>query len=205
MRYGETHKQETHARLLNLAAKALREKGPDDLAIAEVMKAAGLTHGGFYAHFKSKDAFLAETLTATFAQSDARMRRMVEGLPPRQALATYIDQYVSALHRDDPAAGCPIAALSSDLPRQSRKFKAAFDAGVNAAIGRLEGWMAEAGVPDAKGLAPLTLSAMTGAVTLSRAISDRKLSDEILQAARTGIKARLGLGVAVPMKMQMKK
>ncbi len=194
MRYSETHKQETHATLVKVAAKALRERGPEDIAISDVMKAAGLTHGGFYAHFKSKDAFLAETLTATFAQSDTRMQRIVEGLPPRQALATYIDRYVSALHRDDPASGCPIAALSSDLPRQSRKFRAAFDGGVKAVISRLEGWMTGAGVPDAKALAPSILSAMTGAVTLSRAIGDRKLSDQILEAARTGIKARLNLG-----------
>jgi TetR/AcrR family transcriptional repressor of nem operon len=163
------------------------------MAIADVMKAAGLTHGGFYAHFRSKDAFLAETLAATFAHSATRTQRMVEDLATREALSIYVDQYVSAAHRDDPGSGCPIAALSSDMPRQSKKFQTAFDAGVKKMIARLEEWMIACGIPQAADLAPSILSAMAGAVTLSRAISDRKLSDEILEAARTGIKVRLGL------------
>jgi uncharacterized protein (TIGR00369 family) len=193
MRYSETHKEETHAKLLKLASKALREKGPDQIVIADVMSAAGLTHGGFYAHFSSKDAFLSESLASAFAHSSGRISRLVEGLPPRDALSAYIDHYVSAAHRDDPATGCPISALSSDLPRQPRRFQAAFDKGVKAIFARLESWMEAANVPDAGALAPSIFSAMAGAVTLSRAISDRKLSDEILEAARTGIKARLGL------------
>ncbi|HXC57242.1 MAG TPA: TetR/AcrR family transcriptional regulator [Rhizomicrobium sp.] len=193
MRYADHHKDETHKALLKAAATVLREKGPDRLGVAEVMRAAGLTHGGFYAHFKSKEALLTETLAVIFAKSKRRVHRMVEGLPPRHALATYIDFYVGQAHRDDAANGCPITALNSDMPRQPKKFRAAFEAGVRSLSDTLAGWMREAGIADAERLAPPILAAMAGAVSLSRTISDRELSDELLASTRTGIKARLGL------------
>jgi TetR/AcrR family transcriptional repressor of nem operon len=196
MRYGENHKSETRAKLLKIAGKALRAKGPEGLAVAEVMKDAGLTHGGFYAHFKSKDALLVETLEGVFAYSKEKYRRLIEGLPPRHALATYIDFYVSERHRDDASRGCPITALNSDMPRQSRKFRAAFDAGVKSLVDALAGRIEAAGVA-AKGesetLAASLLSAMAGAVAVARAVSDKRLSDEMLEAARASIKARLGV------------
>jgi TetR/AcrR family transcriptional repressor of nem operon len=198
MRYAENHKTETHAKLLRIAGKALREKGPDKLAVGEVMRAAGLTHGGFYAHFKSKDALLAEALEGVFAYSKEKYRRLTEGLPPRHALATYVDFYVSPTHRDDPSRGCPIVALNSDLPRQSPKFRAAFDTGVRMLIRSLAHWIAAAGVEgandnDSEALASSVLSAMAGAVAISRAVSDKRLSDEMLEASRASIKARLGV------------
>src|ERR1700682_4542221 len=140
MRYDEHRKQETRERVLKLAAKALREKGPDRLGVAEVMRSAGMTHGGFYAHFPSKEAFLTESLNEVFAQSRERMSGLVEGLGPRGALSAYIDYYVSKSHRDIPASGCPIVALNSDLPRQPKTFRAAFDAGVKRLTEKLAAW-----------------------------------------------------------------
>ncbi len=197
MRYAENHKDETRKTLLKAAARALREKGPDRLGVAEVMAAAGLTHGGFYAHFKSKDAFLVEALNEGFAQGRRRFASLVNGLPPRHALATYIDSYVSTTHRDNPAGGCPITALNSDMPRQSKAFRESFDAGVKSLGAAFTERMREAGIEDAETLAPSILSAMVGAVALARSISDRALSDSILEIARAGIKARLGLSDAV--------
>jgi TetR/AcrR family transcriptional repressor of nem operon len=196
MRYDENHKQETRARVLKVAAMTLREKGPDKLGVAEVMRAAGLTHGGFYAHFPSKEAFLTESLNEVFAQSRERRNELVEGLGPRGALSSYIDYYVSKSHRDNPASGCPIVALNSDLPRQSKKFRGAFDAGVKRLTEKLAAWIAAIGIEDADKVAVSVLSAMVGAVSLSRAVSDPHLSDDLLDAARAGIKARLGLGNA---------
>jgi TetR/AcrR family transcriptional repressor of nem operon len=193
MRYADTHKDETHRALLKAASAQLRERGPDRLSVASVMKAAGLTHGGFYAHFKSKDALLAEALADTFARSREKVRRLLGGLPPRAALAAYVDFYVSTDHRDHPATGCPLTALNSDMPRQTKKFRAAFESGVNEIANALAARMAAAGVEDAKRLAPSLLSAMAGAVALSRTISDKALSDELLASARGGMKARLGL------------
>jgi len=193
MRYAGTHKDETHKTLLKVAAAQMREKGPDRLSIAQVMQTAGLTHGGFYAHFKSKDALLNEALADVFARSRRNLSRLVDGLPPRHALATYIDFYVSERHRDDVANGCPITALNSDMPRQTRKFRAAFEAGVKSLVDFLALRMRAAGIAGHETLAPSILSAMAGAVALSRTISDKELSSELLASTRAGIKARLGL------------
>ncbi|HEY4942027.1 MAG TPA: TetR/AcrR family transcriptional regulator [Rhizomicrobium sp.] len=193
MRYADTHKDETHKALLKVAAVQLRAKGPDRLSVTSVMKAAGLTHGGFYAHFKSKDALLNETLGEIFGKSRRRVERLLEGLPPKHALATYIDFYVAPVHRDDPANGCALTALNSDMPRQSKKFRAAYETGVKSLAGFLAERMTAAGIADAGKLAPSILAAMAGAVSMSRTISDPELSDELLASTRAGIKARLGL------------
>jgi TetR/AcrR family transcriptional repressor of nem operon len=193
MRYEQSHKQETKARVLKAAAKALREKGPQGVGVAEVMRSAGLTHGGFYAHFPSKDAFLTESLKEAFAQAAERLEKTTTDLSPREALAAYVDFYVSAGHRDSSTGGCAIVALNSELPRQSKKFRAVFDAGVKRIIARLEEWIARLGYAKADQLAVTIFSGMVGAVALSRAVCDPKLSDALLVAARAGIKARLGL------------
>jgi TetR/AcrR family transcriptional repressor of nem operon len=197
MRYSENRKDETHAKLVKIAGRALRENGPDGVAVADVMKEAGLTHGGFYAHFKSKDALLVEALESVFASSKRKFLRAVEGLPPRHALATYIDFYVSPRHRDDRANGCPITALNSDLPRQSKAVRAAFDGGVKSLVEGLEQRIRESGIEgDAHALAASVISAMAGAVAISRAVTDPVLSDQMLATARESIKARLGVSDA---------
>jgi TetR/AcrR family transcriptional repressor of nem operon len=193
MRYSDTHKSETHAKLVKLAGRALRAKGPEGLAVAELMQAAGLTHGGFYAHFKSKDALLVEALEGVFEESKRRFQGVPNGLPPRDALARYIDLYVSPAHRDNRSRECPIVALNSDLPRQSKEFRATFDAGLRALLNRLTDLIKAADINDSETLAASVQSAMAGAVAVSRTVSDRRFSDELLKSARASIKARLGL------------
>jgi TetR/AcrR family transcriptional repressor of nem operon len=196
MRYSQTHRDETHTKILKIAGHALRAKGPDGVAVAEVMKEAGLTHGGFYAHFKSKNALLAEAMRGVFAFSRERYRKLTEGLPPHHALATYIDFYVSSSHRDRVANGCPITALNSDIPRQSKQLRSAFDDGVKNLVDGLRTLIESAGIEpetDTTALAASVLSAMAGAVAVSRAVSDKRLSDEMLETARRSIKERLGV------------
>ncbi len=193
MRYSETHKGETHAKLVRLAGRTLRERGPKGLAVAQLMQAAGLTHGGFYAHFKSKDALLVEALEGAFQESMRTFQGVTDGLPPRDALARYIDLYVSLAHRDNRSRECPIVALNSDLPRQSKKFRATFDFGLRALLNRLTELIKAAGISDSEALAASVQSAMAGAVAVSRTVSDLRLSDELLKSARASIKARLGL------------
>jgi len=193
MRYSESHKQETHTKLVKVAARMLREKGPDGFAVAELMNEAGLTHGGFYAHFESKEACVAEALREIFAQLGRHTQKNVEGLPPRHALATVIDLYVSPRHRDSVGDGCPVTSLNSDMPRQPPAVRDAFDSGVKTMVATMKQRLASAGIDDADSLAPAVLAAMVGAVSMSRAVSDKTLSDELLVAARSGIKARLGL------------
>src|SRR5258708_21659776 len=182
MRYDKNHKQETRARVRKVAAKALREKGADKLGVAEVMQAAGLTHGGLYEHFPSQEAFLTESMNEVFSQSKNRRSRLVEGLGPRGALSAYIDFYVSKSHRDNPASGCPLVALNSDLPRQPRKFRAAFDVGVKRLAGELTQWIVAIGIEDADKVAVSVLSAMAGAGARARGVSVPHCSDELPQA-----------------------
>ena len=197
MRYSDSHKDETHAKLLKAASVALREKGPDRVTVPEVMAAVGLTHGGFYAHFKSKEDMIAEAIKDTFARSSARSRKMVEGLPPAHALSTFVDFYVSETHRDGPERGCPIVMLNSDIPRQSKKVRNAFEAGVKSLTAFLSQNIAALGHAEPDKLATTILSAMAGAVSLSRSVSDKALSDDLLQSARTTIKGRLGITESV--------
>jgi TetR/AcrR family transcriptional regulator, transcriptional repressor for nem operon len=193
MRYSETHKAETHEKLVKLAGRALREMGSDRFSVADLMGSAGLTHGGFYAHFKTKDALLAEALQGIFDESSKNLDRMTEGMPPRVALTSFIDGYVSPAHRDKAATGCPVVALNSGLSRQSRRFRAAFDAGVRRMVTDLASRIEAAGIAGGEKLAPFILAAMVGTVIVSRAISDDNLSDALLASARANIKAQLGL------------
>ncbi len=191
MRYSESHKQETRAKVLEIAARALREKGPEKLGVAEVMSEAGLTHGGFYAHFASKEALLVEALLTIFASGRTRFENAIAGLAPKAAVAAYVDYYVSVRHRD--SVLCPLVALNSDLPRQTEKFRTTFDDGVKRLTQKFAALMEDAGISDPHATATSTLSAMVGAVALSRAVSDRDYSNELLASAREGIKARLGV------------
>ena len=198
MRYAKSHKQETKDRVLKIAAKALRENGPNELGVADVMRAAGLTHGGFYAHFASKDELLAESLSETFSQLAVRVDQIAAGLPPREALVAYIDFYVSRSHRDHPGRGCPLVALNSDLTRQTDEFREAFDTGIEGVVDRLTQWMTAIGLQQPRKVAISTLSSMFGAVALSRAVSEPQLSDDLLETARADIKSRLGLDRKTP-------
>lgn len=195
MRYSESHKDETHTRILKIAGRALRAKGPEGVAVAEVMKEAGLTHGGFYAHFKSKDALIAEALEGVFEASRKKFLAAVHGLPPKAALAAYVDFYVSPRHRDGVESGCPVTALNSDMPRQAKNVREVFGAGMNSMILGMRTLIENAGVAgDPQVLAASVISAMAGAVAMSRSVNDRQLSDDLLANARESIKARLGVG-----------
>ena len=196
MRYAESHKQETRQKVVRAAAAAVRAKGPDGVGVAEIMADVGLTHGGFYAHFPSKEALVAAAVEEAFGQSRRRFTRMTEGMRPDQALAAFVDAYVSTEHRSNPQRGCPISTLTNDLPRQGPMVRAAFDAGVESLIARLEAWLPEQGPVARRSLASSLLAEMAGAVAVSRAVSDAALADQLLEASRTRIKARAGVGHA---------
>ena len=193
MRYSDTHKEETRKRVVKAAATAVRAKGPDGVGVAEIMAEAGLTHGGFYAHFKSKEALVAAAIEEAFGQSRRRFARMTEDMEAREALTTFVDAYVSAEHRANPQRGCPISTLANDLPRQGAMVRAAFDAGVEGLIGRIAAWLPEPDPAARRSLASSLLAEMAGAVALSRAVSDEAMAEQLLEASRARIKARMGL------------
>lgn len=189
MRYSETHKQETRTRVLRAAATAVRARGPEGVSVAEIMAEAGLTHGGFYAHFPSKEALVAAAVESAFAESARRFARMTDGLTHEAALGLFVDAYVSMEHRARPERGCPIASLSSDLPRQALPVRAAYEGGVRRLIARIADWLPE----ERAALAPSLVAEMAGAVALSRAMSDEADAARLLDDARTSLKARMGI------------
>jgi len=192
MRYSDTHKEETRKKVVKVAARAVRAKGPEGVGVAEIMAEAGLTHGGFYAHFSSKEALVVAAIEEAFGASARRFARMTGGMSHPQALVAFVDSYVSATHRANPESGCPVATLSSDLPRQGQPVREAYEKGVRGLIGRIEGWLPE-DLEDRQSLAASLVAEMAGVVSLSRAISDDAEAERLLADARTRIKTRMGI------------
>jgi TetR/AcrR family transcriptional repressor of nem operon len=193
LRYTDTHKQETRRRVLRVAAEALRAHGPDGFSVAQVMAEAGLTHGGFYAHFPSKEALIAAAIEEAFEDIRRRHRRRSAGKTAPQALGAYIDAYLSPRHRDGRRRGCPIAALASDMPRQGPLVRAAYDRGAAGLLARLEGRLLEVEAQERPGLAASVFAEMVGALTLARAVDDRERADRMLADSRRRLRARVGL------------
>lgn len=198
MRYSDTHKQETRAKVLKAAARQIRSRGPSGVSVADVMSEAGLTHGGFYAHFASKDELVGAAIDHAFSDRRAKLRAATEGLGDAAYLANLVDAYVSAAHRDRPERGCPITTLTTELPRQARPAREAFDSGVKSLI---EGIAARLTVGDPEtrqALAGSLVAEMAGAVSLARAVSDPALSDVLLEQTRRSVRARMGLPPSSP-------
>lgn len=193
MRYDAEHKQRTRERVLAEAARALKAEGPHKLGVAEVMKAVGLTHGGFYAHFPSKDALVAEAIETAFADSCSLYDQAAADRPPREVLAGLIASYVSEAHRDRPERGCVLPALSAELPRMSEDARRRYADGLRRMTLRLKSLLDGVGVAEAAALAPSMVAEMVGAVALARAVPDALQSFEILQNSRTALLRRAGV------------
>jgi TetR/AcrR family transcriptional repressor of nem operon len=128
-----------------------------------------------------------------FSEGRERYDRLLAGKPPAAALAGFIDTYVSRRHRDSRDTGCPLPALSADLPRLPEAARVRFGEGVEQMHRRLASWLIELGKPDPQALAASALAEMVGAVSLSRAVADAAQSDRILETTRAALKTRLGL------------
>ena len=192
MRYPDSHKEETRARLVTAAAAAVRARGPDGVGVAEIMKEVGLTHGGFYAHFPSKEALVAAAVEEAFEQGRRRFGRITDELEGLAAFGAFVDTYVTMEHRAAPERGCPLATIASDLPRQGPAVRAVFDAGVAGLIGRIANWLP--GDPaEREGQASSLVAEMAGAVSLSRAVSDDAMAARFLEQSRRRNRARAGL------------
>ncbi|MFC5582332.1 TetR/AcrR family transcriptional regulator [Rhodanobacter glycinis] len=193
MRYDTEHKQKTRATVLQAAAKAIRADGPDRVGVAGVMAEAGLTHGGFYAHFKSKDELVAAAIGQMFEDARARLEHDTAGRSPAEGLAAYIDFYLSKKHRDARSFGCPMAALASDVPRLADPAREQFVTGVRQSTIRLGEKLAGLGHAAAEAEARSMMAELIGALSLARIETDAKRSDAILAASRAQLKQRFGL------------
>src|SRR5262245_65954178 len=169
MRYDRNHKERTRARVVAEAAAALRSKGAERVGVAGIMARAGLTHGGFYAHFKSKDDLIAQAITHMFDATYARFVAHTEGRAPAEALSTYIDAYLATSHRVDRANGCPIAALSADLPNLPELARDRFTDGTERLVAGVAKLVRKLGAKDAEALAWSAIAEMSGGLALARA------------------------------------
>lgn len=187
-----TRKEATHERIVEVAARAIRRSGYDGTGVADIMRQAGLTHGGFYAHFESRDALLAEAADRAGADGVEALARIAADAPADAALATLLKAYLSREHVAQAETGCPVVALGSEMARQAPEVRRAATRRIKELvdlIGRLQpGW----GTPEAHQQALATLATMVGALTIARAVDDPKLSDAMRHAALAQLGVRRG-------------
>jgi TetR/AcrR family transcriptional regulator, transcriptional repressor for nem operon len=193
MRYVAGHKDRTRARVLKEAAKAIRAEGPHRIGVAGVMAKAGLTHGGFYAHFASKNELVVAAMAQMFDEALATFERVTVGKPPALALRSYIDFYLSVRHRDAHDSGCPLPSLAADLPRLDPLARERFAVGLNRLIGGLTNLLFALKGGDCEPLASSALAEMAGALSLARGVDDPRQSKMILKHSRDLLKVRLGI------------
>jgi TetR/AcrR family transcriptional regulator, transcriptional repressor for nem operon len=184
MRYSREHKLETHARIVKKASVRLREKGAHGIGVADLMKDAGLTHGGFYAHFDSREALVIEAFVYAMDRGTERWRRLAEATPPDQRLATLVASYLTPLHRDDPGNGCAIPTLGAEIARESPRTRKAFAAKLEQMIELFTAQISDLPPKQARKKAVATIATMMGTLVLARIAGNGEFSDEILAAGR---------------------
>src|SRR6202012_816331 len=178
MRYSKEHKFQTHARIVKKASVKLREKGAHGIGVADLMKDAGLTHGGFYAHFSSRDALVIEAITHAMDRSTEHWRKKSESVTADKRLAAIINGYLSPDHRDNPGQGCAVPALASDMSRESAKTRRAFAGRMQQMIEMLN--RKYQGMPQkaARKQATAALATMMGALVMARVAGNSEFSEE---------------------------
>jgi TetR/AcrR family transcriptional repressor of nem operon len=192
MRYSKDHKQETHERIVKKASVRLREKGAHGIGVADLMKEAGLTHGGFYAHFDSREALVIEAFAYAMDRSTERWRKLVEDMPAERRLAIIVDSYLTRTHRDDPGHGCAVPALGAEIARESPKTRKAFAARLEQMIDMLADQIPDVPRTVARKQAMASLATMMGTLVLSRIAGSGEFSDDILDAGREAVLERAG-------------
>jgi TetR/AcrR family transcriptional repressor of nem operon len=176
-------KDVTHDRIVEAAARAIRRSGYDGTGVADIMKEAGLTHGGFYAHFPSREAMLAEAADRAGSEAMTSMERVAAKAPPQKALQAMMQAYLSETHVKSIETGCATAALCSEMPRQAPEVRRAATRRIKEMIDFVTRQSPDWGQPGAHERALVTVSTMIGALMLSRAVDDPRLSDALREAA----------------------
>jgi TetR/AcrR family transcriptional regulator, transcriptional repressor for nem operon len=184
MRYSKEHKAETRARIVKNASIRLRERGPDGVGISDLMKDAGLTHGGFYAHFRSRDDLIGEAFAHAMEEAIGRWRKKAEQVPSEQRLVSIVNSYLTPHHRDDVGNGCALSALSMEAMRVTPRTRKAFVSKLEEMVAVLAEQMPESMSKTAHKEAIATLATMMGALILARTAGNGDFSNEILAVGR---------------------
>jgi TetR/AcrR family transcriptional repressor of nem operon len=190
MRHSKAEKAKTHERIVAIASKRFREEGLAGIGIADLMKDAGLTVGGFYKHFKSRDALVAEAVGSALELWKRQVDAAASGDPP-VSYQSLVDEYLSEAHRNHPGTGCPVGALAGDLARTDRRTRALVSRKVRDNIELLATLIRNTNKADshrARAQAVLTYCALVGAIGMARAVSDEELSREILKTTAQRLK-----------------
>jgi TetR/AcrR family transcriptional repressor of nem operon len=189
--HSRADKAKTHERIVRLAAKRFREKGLDGIGIADLMNEAGLTVGGFYKHFGSRDELVAEAIASALGGWKRKVEVAAAG-GPAVTFESLIDAYLSESHRDNRAGGCPVGSLAGEIARSGNRARMLVNQEVQESIKLLTNFLRKryaAGDVKASWRAILTYSALVGAITLSRAVWDKRLSRDILKTVARLLKS----------------
>jgi TetR/AcrR family transcriptional regulator, transcriptional repressor for nem operon len=181
MRYAPDHKEKTRAKILESAATAFRRQGYHATGVDKVMEEAGLTAGGFYAHFPSKDTLLAEALEHYAAKASGKIDLELKNIAEGERARAIADRYLAASHRRHPEHGCPLPSLAAEVSRAGKKPRQAFERLVGGLITKIAAHLP----PDEAEDRAIAIAALcVGGMTLARAVHDPGFSDRILAACR---------------------
>lgn len=190
MRYPTAHKQATRRRIVAAAAQAFREGGVAETGVDEVMRRAGLTHGGFYAHFRDKSELVAEACTSAFGAAVPNLERIAAGPTPAIRVRLLVDSYLSARHRDNRGSGCLVVAVGADMVRLQGTARSGYARGFTQHLDRLAAALRLDGDPRRnRERVTYLMSTLVGALLFARAIDDPAASDAMLHATRRQLRA----------------
>ncbi len=184
MRYSKTHKQQTHQRIVGMAARRFRREGIAGVGVSDLMQSLELTHGGFYAHFTSKQQLILEALRAGFAESAAHWARVSARAGKDGALRAMVERYLSPLHRDTPERGCMVPTLAPEMPRQRGEVRHAFTEGLREFVAQTAEHMPGETPQQRAAQAQMLLAGLAGTMLLARAVDDPAWSDALLALGR---------------------
>ena len=186
MRVSRAEAAQNRERIIAVAAKLFRERGFDGIGVADLMKCAGLTHGGFYGHFASKENLMAEACARALEGSLDTMHKLAER-NGENALPAIASAYLSPAHRDQPGEGCVLAALAPEAARHGSPVRSAFSRGVRSALDMLAGLLPGTSKQVKREHALTIWASMVGAIVLARAVDDTELSEEVLRSVLAAI------------------
>ena len=194
MGHSKAEKDESHARIVRTAAARFREVGLEGMSVADLMQEAGLTHGGFYRHFASRDELVAEAVEVALAEgSKGAFDAHASGrLEPRTLLHALIDWYLGTAHRDQLATSCAVSSLAADVSRSNPRARRAYTRQVEAYLELFTVLIGGADPVAARARAISIWAVLVGAVSMARAVNDEALSRDILATAAANLKAGLG-------------
>jgi TetR/AcrR family transcriptional regulator, transcriptional repressor for nem operon len=189
MGHSKVEKAESHERILTAAAEVFRERGIDGISLADLMQVAGLTHGGFYRHFGSRDDLVAEGVERALRDGSAVADSIAAN--PRSTIGAVVDAYLSLAHRDNIASGCAVTALANDVARSNDRTRSAYSLQVVRYVELITRLVESLPQKKRRPAALAALATLVGAVSMARAVNDDELSREILKSAADELKARL--------------